>query len=225
MGSIGQSVDNDIISNIEIKNISKKNFFIQKAQVEISSSGLNENFLASVKFLTPDTFLISLRSKTGIEAARIYLTNDTVLINDRFNRQLIYGKPARLGMKYGLTTEILPVVFGDYISNTERLNGEPTCEKGITVLNSSLHGSKIKYIADCNEGKIIAASMESSTNQGSTDLKFGKFMKSGTVSYPSDITITYQEMIINIKIDRFESPWDGIIDFVPGKNYEIIELL
>lgn len=224
-GTISYSVDNDIIKVLENHNITSRNFFIQKAQVEVISTGINENFLASVKFLTPDTFLISLRSKTGIEAARIFLTGDTVLMNDRINRQMIYGKPEKVGMKYGITAEVLPLVFGDFISDIQGLKDKPGCEKGLAVVDSYKQGSKIRYIADCKEGKIISASRESSTNQGAMIFKFSKFVKIGSVSYPSDIIITYREMVINIKIDRFETPWDGSIDFVPGKNYELIELL
>ena len=45
--------------------------------------------MATIKYELPDKYLISIRSKAGIEAARIFITKDTVLINDRIKSNSI----------------------------------------------------------------------------------------------------------------------------------------
>lgn len=219
--------DKDKVNLFEVvknQNITLHNFYIQKAQVEINSNNTSETFLASIKFLYPDTFLISIRSKAGIEAARIYFTKDTILINDRINRKLLYGKPAIAGRKYGIAPESFPLILGDMISEngnvlfSECLNGEAT-------LNSSFHGSKIKYVLDCEKGKVASAVQEGSNSSILTVLKFEKFIRERDIFYPSDISIVKDELKINIRIDNIEYPWNGTIEFIHGKNYELIELL
>ena len=59
----------------------------------------------------PDKFLISIKSHTGIEVARIFLTGDSIMINDRINKKLYYGSTSYLKNKYGLTTAVFPVIW------------------------------------------------------------------------------------------------------------------
>ena len=110
------------MERIENQNLTKRNFFIQKAEIEILSEEENQKLIASIKFIYPDQYLISLKSKTGIEAARIFITDDTVLINDRINRKLYFGKPAQLKNKYGISPAVLPVVLGDFIKGNSKLD-------------------------------------------------------------------------------------------------------
>jgi hypothetical protein len=42
---------------------------------------------------------------------------------------------------------------------------------------------------------------------------------------PSGIRISYGNSIIGIKLGKIESPWNGSIEFIPGKKYDLIELL
>lgn len=217
--------DSDNLSKVVIdQNITKHNFYVQKAQVEIISNSINETFLASIKFLYPDTFLISIRSKTGIEAARIFYTKDTILINDRISRKLLYGKPGIAGRRYGITPESFPLVLGDLISE----NGNvlySDCINGEATLNSSFHGSKIRYVLDCENGKVVSATQEGSSKSVLTVLNFKKFIREKDLFYPSSISIVSEEMKLNIRIDKMEYPWNGNIEFIHGKNYELIELL
>jgi hypothetical protein len=223
---VNERFNSDDISQIlEYKNITSHNFFIQKAQIEIISGGAIENILASIKFIKPDTFLISLRNKAGIEAARIFLTDDTVLINDRINRQLMYGKPGVFGRRYGINTEIIPVFFGDFISEIVKKERISDCIDNKIIIERTLHGTKIVYTIDCSRGKVISAVREKSTNSKNEMLLFDKFIKTNEVVYPSRIKIKYDELEVNINIEKMESPWIGEIVFIPGRNYELIELL
>jgi len=214
----------NLLKTVKDQNVTLHNFFIQKAQIEISSNAISENFLASVKFVYPDTFLISVRSKAGIEAARIFYTRDTILINDRINRQFLYGKPRLAGRKYRIAPETLQLVMGDLISeNNEILLSE--CVNGLATLNVSIHGSKIKYIVDCEKGKVASAIQEGSLGSVLTVLSFDRFIRDSEIYYPSRIIISNDEVKVNIRIEKLEYPYSGNIEFIPGKNYELIELL
>lgn len=217
--------DSDNLSKVvRDQNITLHNFYIQKAKVEITSNNSSESFLASIKFLYPDTFLISIRSKTGIEAARIFYTKDTILINDRINRKLLYGKPGIAGRRYGITPESFPLVLGDLISENRNVLYSD-CLNGEATLNSSFNGSKIRYVLDCEKGKVVSITQEGSNKSVLTSLNFEKFIKETDIIYPSSISIVNDEMKLNIRIEKMEYPWNGSIEFIHGKNYELIELL
>ena len=62
-----------ILDITERQNISSAGFFIQKAEVEYNNQYGSQKFLASIKFEYPDKYLISLKSRTGIEGVRIFI--------------------------------------------------------------------------------------------------------------------------------------------------------
>ena len=78
----------------------------------------------------PDKYLVSIKSNTGIEIARIYLTEDSVMLNDRLNKKLYYGSASDLKKKYGLTTAILPVIIGDYVNDGKSDEESQNCIDG-----------------------------------------------------------------------------------------------
>lgn len=219
-----ETEDGDLLKSVKDQNVTLHNFFVQKAHIEINSNTLNESFLASIKYVFPDTFLISLRSKTGIEAARIFFTDDTILINDRINRKLLFGKPVLAGRKYGLTPEIFPLILGDLVSENSSLLLSD-CINGQAVLNSVVHGSKIKYVLDCEKGKVVSAMQEGSFGNILAMIGFDRFIRDSDILFPSRININLQEYKVAIRIENIEYPWTGNIEFIPGKNYELIELL
>jgi hypothetical protein len=217
--------DASSIEQLVVKqNITSHSFFISKARIELISNEGKDNFLATIKFIYPDTFLLSLRSKTGIEAARIFFTSDTILINDRINRELRYGRLGNAGRKYGVTPEIIPVLLGDFIgSNGNQKDNQ--CVNGIAVFNTTIAGSKIRYEIDCGRAKVTSFSKESSNGNSSTIINFSKFIRVADSFFPSDINVDYSEMKLNIKIDKIQYPWNGNIEFIHGSNYELVELL
>jgi hypothetical protein len=215
---------NSIEKAIEKQNITKNNFFIEKARIEIFAGGASEHYLGTIKFLYPDTFLISIRNKTGIEGARIYFTGDTVLINDRINRKVLYGKPSMAGRKYGISPEIIPLIFGDYIfgDNSENIQ---SCIDGKASVNTGKHGYRISYLIDCKKAKVITASREGSNALSGAVFNYDKFIFNTDLFYPSYISVEHSDMIIKIRIDKIDINWNGNIEFVQGKNYEHIEIL
>ena len=83
-----------------------------------------------MKYRLPGNYLVSIRNKTGMEAARVYVTHDTVLINDRIYRKLYIGSNEYLLKKYGIATNSLPLVFGDYLKGLSEVEILKDCSNG-----------------------------------------------------------------------------------------------
>jgi hypothetical protein len=211
-----ESSGRGFLETIEIQNLTSQNFFITKAEIEVTSVGESQKFLASIKFIVPDRYLISLKSKTGIEAARIYITSDTVLVNDRINRVLYFGDPEHVSEKFGLSADILPLLFGDFIKGNVKPDQKIICSDGKAELGCSFSGILINYIIDCNKMKISSAIQETSFNMNSAEMEYGSFIRAGVGLVPSDINMNYNNTSVKIKIVKIETPWDGIIEFIPG---------
>ncbi len=219
------SYDN-FYEGLKSQNLSRKSFFIQKAEIEISNYGESKKFLASIKFKYPDIYSISLRSKTGIEAARIYILKDTVLINDRINRKQYSGSKSYYKEKYGLEDSILPVVFGDYIEKEISKNNKAECLNGNLNIDYFIEGILVSYTIDCKKKKCINAILENEQNKNKIDLNFSDFLINNGKYNPGkiEVRVSGKDVKVSIKIRKIDNFWDGNIDFIPGSNYEIIEL-
>lgn len=209
------------------KNITERNFFIQKAEIDfISISGM-EKVIGSIKYERPDKFLISIKSKTGIEAVRIFISRDTILINDRINKRILYGDPDYLKNKYGIPDNLMGLIVGDYISDNNLELNKKNCLNGKYSLNDEADGIKMKYIIDCKLNKVIYASNETALNANRIEIKFGHFKAVEAKLVPEEIEIndfkTNTHIVIRIK--KIEYPWTGNVEFIPGYRYEVRKLL
>lgn len=216
-----------LIEFIREQNITEESFIIQRANIEIAGNEVNNKMIASVKFSKAEEFLISVRGKTGIEAARIFISPDTILINDRINRQQLIASPDYLKSKYGLSQEILPLLFGDFIDSRQTNKNLDECIDGMLYIDSFVEGIKIRYLIDCKIGKALAAIVESSLNDRGIEFHYKKFFKYNGKWIPGEIEVKnlLKETNIIISLDKITVPWEGIIEFIPGRKYEIIELL
>lgn len=213
----------DLMKFVLRQNLSNSGFFISKAQVTVTTDGEKTKFIASVKFEYPDRYLISLKSKSGIEAARIFISSDTILINDRINRKLYHGRADYLNFKYGIPVKLLPGIFGDLVlpDNTKSLEG---CSNNLSKLDYIGSGVKYSYIIDCRKGKVIELHNFSQINSKEVVVNFNKFLDINSILYPSIINFIYSGNEVNIKIDRLEYPWNGNVEFISGNRYELIDL-
>ena len=225
MGKSG-TTGSEIVTGTEKLNLTKRNFFIRKAEIEVITEDGSDSFLGSLKFEQPDRFLLSLRSKTGIEAARIFLSDDTVLINDRINRILYHGSPMALKRKYGISASLLPVVLGDFLMNRISDPGSVTCINGRQDIVSIIDGVRILYTIDCNLMKAILAVPDNSMNTAGLEISYRDFFSEAQSVIPGRIEIVdlKKKSSVEIKILKFESPWIGTIEFIPGNNYEMQQL-
>lgn len=222
-----KDIENEkLIDNILKKNITTRNFYIQKAEIEISGSGETNKLFGSIKFENPDKFLFSLRSRTGLEIVRIFISDDTILVNDRINRKLYCGRPSYLKMKYGLSASVLPVMFGDFIDGEILDNIKLKCLDGNFNTARIVEGMKLMYYIDCRIGKTVLMTTESSLKLKEVEIRYKDFFKKDKSIIPGKIEYTNfkREESVIIVIKKIELPWDGNIDFIPGNKYEIIQL-
>jgi hypothetical protein len=217
----------NIYENLRRQNISKQSFFIEKAEIEVIGKEGSEKFLASVKFEYPDKYLISVKNTTGIEGVRVFISKDTLLANDRLNKIHYYGSPYYLSKKLGISVFVLPVIFGDLVSEGFDGTKQSECIEKMLKIDAIIKGVKVNYLVDCTKGKIFETILESSSNTERIIIEYSKFKKIHDILLPEDISILDKKRMVTIKvrINKVQFPWNGIIDFIPGKNYETQQLL
>ncbi len=216
----------EIIRNLNEGNLSDSGVYIQKAEIEVIKDNKSDKFLATWKLDTLGNSLISVRSKTGIEIARIFFDKDTLLINDRINRKLYYGKPDYLRERYFVPGSFLPLLIGDYIGKGSEKAEESGCRAGILNLESTVKGIRTEYVADCKKGKIVNAVLFSEFGKKEIEINFSDFINAGNGFIASRIRIDEYSLNskVDIRISRIEHPWYGDVVFIPGRKYELIEL-
>lgn len=214
------------LADIENWNLTKSGFFIQKAEIRILDEGKEQKLLGSLKFNRPGKYLFSIKSLTGLEAARIMITKDTVLINDRINKKLFYGSPENLGRIYGITFEMLPLMLGDIIGNQSYKSGKIECRNDRGKAESKIENRKITYEIDCRNSKILEADVLSEAGNEGLRFNMSKMSRDGDMFFPKQIEIEdlNKTTLIKINIDRIKFGDEGDIIFIPGNNYEKILL-
>jgi hypothetical protein len=228
----GTAVRERIVSDSELlnytieNNISKRNFYITKASVTAEVGAVTTHLAASVKYKLPDSVLLILRSAIGTEAARMLMTSDTVMINDRLNKELLVGKPGIRTLKYGLSPDILFVVLGDLIMNPVSRSQKVACINGNAAGRSEVNGKVINYRIDCRRQKVAETQVEESIFTSSIDIRFDKFRNFSGLVMPEKIELKEPDsnVTLTVEIEKAAAGWTGNIDFVPGKNYQIRRL-
>ncbi|MCE5347949.1 MAG: DUF4292 domain-containing protein [Bacteroidales bacterium] len=219
--------DSKILEDVKKNNVTNNSIYIQKAEIEILSKDVNQKLLGSLKFKSPDKYLLIIRNKAGMEAVRIFVSSDTILINNRINRKFYFGSTDYLTKKYGISPTGLPILLGDFVNENSQGKIKEKCSEGKLIINGIINGSKIIYIIDCKERKVIQFKRGIGFNESLFEIKYGDFIKSDTVIIPGKIEITDAQrmMSIEIKIKKLVFPWDGDVELIPGNKYETIELL
>ena len=136
-------------------NLSNNDFNVKRADVVLNVNGDEQKFIASFKYKLPGIWLISMKSNTGIEAARAWITADTVLINDRLHKKLYYGKSNSLEEKYGIAVRAIPVLMGDFIEADRKIDNSIDCIEGIDEEVEKFENCKVEYVISCRENKMI----------------------------------------------------------------------
>ena len=217
----------NLYQSIINQNLTARSFFIEKAEFKISSGGSENSGIGTIKFIKPDKFLISIKSIIGIEIARIYITGDSIMANDRINKKFYLGSASYLKTKYGVTTAVLPVVFGDYVNDEKPDSSRMSCVDGRVQINGSVKKVKIRYLIDCANGKSILTMHEENSRESVLNIEYDDFFMINGINSPGKIKISdsQSDTTIEIRIQKIIIPWDGTIDFIPGKQYEKIRLL
>lgn len=224
--SINESSEQKVLESTKKQNITGGNFTIDKADIQITTSKGTEKVIVSIKYEKPDRFLVSIKSKVGIEIARILISEDTLLINDRINRKLYYGSSGYLKEKYGITFSIIPLLFGDYIEYSNTDNYTPDCSGGILNRCYKSGSLKIEYLIDCKKGKAVRTMFQYASGKTKVDIKYEGFLNTGSILFPGKIKIndSQSSVTIDIKIKKIETALKGKVEFIPGNRYELIRL-
>ncbi len=219
--------ENNVAENIKNRNITKNSFFVQKADIDISAPSGKEKVIANIRYEYPDKYLISIKSRTGIEAARIFSSHDTILVNDRINRKLYYGSNLDLKNRYGITNSVLPLILGDFLIDSLSDFNKLKCLNGKLNSDYIVDGIVIKYIVDCNKYKTILIDTKNSVDGRMIELSFHEFRKTRDVVFAGRIEFKdlHSMTTISIRIKKIEYPWAGNIKFIPGNKYELMRLL
>ena len=221
------SKTNKLLNNVIEQNITNNSFFITKADIEIINENESKEFVASIKFSQPDKYLVSVKSKAGIEAARIFLASDTILINDRFNRILYYGSTDKIYKRFGINYEFVSLFFGDYKDIKCASKDSVICENDNVNIKCKDRGTEIFYEIDCERRKVVNLKLADENRKNIIIMSFSDFSRFDNILVPRRIDISGIPDIkmMNITIRKLEYPWEGLIEFVPGNKYEKIEIL
>ena len=206
-------------------NLSNNDFNVIKAEIIIASSEGKERLLGNIKYQDKGTFLISLRNRSGIEGARVFITNDTIIVNDRINEKLYYGSAGYLENKYGVKTSILPVIIGDFILDDSKKE-IMECIKNRTYVNEIVEGKEIFYTIDCRIQKVINVVLKDRYTGKKINIELRNFIETEEYTVARNIYITNdnKEERIDINIEKLNIGLEREITFIPGRNYEKILL-
>lgn len=219
------AVENSMESIIN-NNLSKENFYIQKADIKVTQDNVSVRFTASIKFRKPDTLLIVVRSRAGIDAGRAFITKDTILINDRINKKLLVGDPEIIESKYGIDPLFIFTVLGDVILDEKEINKSLECKKGIYSSEFEMSNKTVEYTIDCSKKKAVRAYFEGDIRTGNITIDYSDIAISAGLKYPQKIEIADDLKSLNIllEIKKIESPWNGKIEFVRGSGYKVVKI-
>jgi hypothetical protein len=219
-------IDENSFASVVRNNISNENFYIQKADVKVTQDDISARFVAGIKFRKPDSLLISVRSRTGIEAGRAFITKDTILLNDRINRKLLIGNPEIIGEKYGIDPVFIFAILGDIIVDEKGLKESLSCKKGIYQNEFEIDNKSVEYTIDCSKKKAVRAYFEGDINNGNITIDYSNIIISEGIRYPQKIEIVDDLRSLNIilEIKKVVSPWDGRIEFVKGSGYKVVRI-
>jgi hypothetical protein len=211
------------IKEVLSKNISNSDFYIEKAEIKISVNGEKQNLFAFVKYKMNGLWLVSLKSRTGIEFARARISSDSLLINDRMNKKLYVGISKEIEDKYGIPFKMLPILFGDIVLDNEYKPDSITCTGGISNIQIRYGSVETEYSIGCKAQKAVRAIIKSSQRKNM------EIYYSGTKTFegkevPERITIkdANTDSIIEIWIKNINFKNIERIDFTPGREYKKI---
>ena len=206
-------------------NLTNSNFYVQKAEIRIISENRNENVIASLKYTKDGTYLTSIRTKSGLEILRIYISNDTILANDRIHRKIYFGSGSFLKTKYGLSAELLPLALGDLVLSDNMKNTRVDCNFNREMQLQRETGRIIRNQIDCRTGKIASAEILEPDGNRLFTIKFEDFTKSHETIYPEKIQIIDNNgSVIDIKLNKINFNFSDTIVFNPGAGYEKVLL-
>jgi hypothetical protein len=205
--------------------ITENDYFIEKGTISIKNNNKLTKYIFNLKCKKTEDYLISIRNTAGIEGAKVFLTEDTVLVNDRINKRVLFGNPADIEKISGYPLFLIKIALGDLILNEKYDRTFENCKNNKKIFIVNYQGKLINQTVDCIKKRPIITEIEAGITNKNIKIYFKKYLKNERL-YPVKIEIVNEERNINIriKIERLTAPWEGNIEFMPGKGYELKRL-
>lgn len=217
---------NNILEVTEKQNITESSFFIERGKILASGDSGKIRLLFTIKFNRPGNFLISLKSTTGIEAYRIFITKDTVLINDRIKQVTLFGKPYDFERMAGLPSALIKISFGDIFIDRNNVKTEGDCVGNSLKVSDYYQGLIIRTIIDCTLGKARSVRLSSGPSDDLINISYSKYNQENyRIPGKVEINDLKRRTKITLKIEKYTVPWSGQIEFIPGRGYKLKRLL
>jgi hypothetical protein len=226
VGETGEKSASLVLLRTAQRNISNSGFFIHKGRIQTSGESGRISLFFSMKYLPPYSYLISLRSKTGMEAFRIYLTSDTVLINDRLNKSVLYGNIGDFERITGLPAALLKVSYGDLFIVDPKMRPEEVCIDDEIKINEYFLGLMVKTTIDCVNEKVKAVMLTTGVPDEFITIEY-KNRRDDQIGLPKKVEINdfRRKIKITLSLDKYTTPWIGDIEFIPGTGYSVKPLI
>jgi hypothetical protein len=215
----------DVVNKVKRNNLSEESFYIEKASVYVNINNKAGKYLFSVKFIKPDKFLISIRNTGGIEGARVYLTKDSVQINDRIGKRIIIGKLKDVDRITGFPYALLNTLFGDLVLYEGRQKDDITKFPDSVVIKQGYNGKELKSVLDPGIGKVISTTVINENNKVELTISYSRFGRSDNhIPGVIEVKDSNRNFSAQIKIEKVQPSWKGEIEFIPGKGYRKEEI-
>jgi hypothetical protein len=226
IGSTEKRNAGNVLLRTHERNLTNIGFFIHKGRISTSGENGRIGLFFTMKFAPPSDYLISIRSKSGIEAFRVYLTADTVLINDRINKCVLYGKINDFERIAGLPAPLLRVSLGDLFVFNPNPDPEETCVENELKISEYFLGLMVKSTIDCAKEKVKSVLLTTGVPDEFITIDYKK-PRDDYHRLPRKVEINdfRRKIKITLSIDKFTSPWLGEIEFIPGTGYSVKPLI
>jgi hypothetical protein len=225
IGTNGNS-SGDLLEKTEEKNLTKNSLFIKNLSIEITNDVEKSTLKGSIRFEKNNRYLLTLRTETGIEVSRIFVSEDTVIMQDKIGRKIYYVSDEYLKNKFGIQRNMLPVVFGDYLGEKYFERNIISEKDGVTTVSLDKTGTKLKYEIDNKISKVVELTIGIKNEDSFLRILYKYKSKGINNKIPETVTIigAKESFIIEMKFKKIEIPWDGNIIFRPEGRYKRIDL-
>jgi len=225
-GASAMSESEGFFEEIRSSNLSSGGFYISRADIDISIPAINIKMIGGIKFRYPDSLFVSLRTRTGIEAVRLLMTDDSVLVVDRINRQILYGDPEDLEKKFNISSNAVYAVLGDFVGSPLTPVEKVNCTDGAFYCETLIEGQVLKYEIDCHNMKPGKAFITDNTTGRQVQAIFADFERYGKKTVPGTLKISLMNGVGNftVEIRNIQTDWNGNTGFVIPGNYRKVRI-
>jgi hypothetical protein len=213
------------ISRVLNHNLSISCFNITKGKVRYNDDKTSEEAFFNLKYSPDFKFLVSLRSRAGIEGARIYFDKDTILANDRINHKFYVGSSRYFLIKYGIDKEILPLIFGD-LKTLLPVDENINCKNNECLIVQERDQRKLIYFFDCKIEKLVKVQIYNELSEKGVEIQFSEFITIDGKIFPGQIKIieTQSGGIVEISLEKIDYNCSENFGITEGSGYERIEI-